>query len=348
MTATKLDLDEVRSELRIVDVINHHGIKVHRSGRKLRASVCPKCGASSSSDAIEFNPARDSWGHFGRGKSEGGDCFGDALSLVAVCAGLDIKRDFPAVLEAAAKIAGVEARQLTEEERAQRRAYRAQRDAQRAREAEIEEAKALAESRLKASARWKSLGHNTKTSTARAYLRHRGLATDALFDHDYVRSDLPGNIVVPLYSIDDSELINVVTRKNSDDEPKVIGLPGCPTSGTLCGRIADIEQGSTVIITEGVIDTLTAVTIWCGRVVLGAHGAGRLSMIVETAAPIVKARGGKLVLVPHADDVGQRCMVRAGEAALDVGFAMERDLFVIEFPPHKDLNEAHCAGWKWR
>jgi DNA primase len=135
-----------------------------------------------------------------------------------------------------------------------------------------------------------------------------------------------------------------VSEKNTG--PKVLGLAGCPTAGTLCGRVAEITNGASVIIAEGVIDTLTAIHRWPGRVVLGAHGAGRMTRIVETVAPIVLAKGGKLVLVPDGDDVGQRCAIKAGEAALAAGLEMDRTLIVLDLGGYKDLNEAHCAGWK--
>jgi DNA primase len=110
--------------------------------------------------------------------------------------------------------------------------------------------------------------------------------------------------------------------------------------------VQEIAKGVNTIVTEGVIDTLTAIVKWPGRTVLGAHGAGQLTAIVEAAAPRVKATGGKLVLVPDGDDVGKRQMVRAGEKALAAGLVMDSTLIVVEVAPHRDLNEAHCKGWK--
>ncbi len=348
MTATaKLDVADVRSALRITDVVAHYQLK-GRGSRRFRMNECPKCGQSSSSNAIEINPAKNTWGHFGHGKQEGGDCYGDALDLVAACESLDTKRDFARVLEIAAEIAGVDARIVSDDERAARRAERDRVAAERAAEAERQEAAMLREAKLKASRTWQRLAGGRNNFTMLAYLRSRGLDGARLVDHDYVRSDYLGNVHVPLWSLDDSEIVNVVHRviDETNTGPKVLGLAGCPTAGTLCGRVLDITDGASVIVTEGVIDTLTAIVRWPGRVVLGAHGAGRLAGIVETVAPTIRAKGGKLVLVPDTDDVGAKAAVRAGEAALAAGLEMDRTLIVLDLGEHKDLNEAHCAGWK--
>lgn len=343
----KLDLEDVRAELHVEDVIRKYGLHVRNRGSQYRLAECPRCHDSSSSEAIAIDKRTGRWLHHGRERDAGGECSGDLFDLIAACEGLDAKRDFTKVLEIAAKIAGVEARPLTETERAERRAYRQRLVAERQRQADLDEANMLRDAKIKASSAWQRLGHIRETRTARAYLRHRGLDGNHLLEQDHARSDLPGNVCVPLWSLDDSELVNVVHRVVSEKNtgPKVLGLPGCPTSGTLCGRVADITNGASVIIAEGVVDTLTAIQRWPGRVVLGAHGAGRMASIVETVAPIVKTKGGKLVLVPDGDDVGQRCAIKAGEAALAAGLEMDRTLIVLELGVHHDLNEAHCAGW---
>lgn len=349
VTAVRIDVEDVRAELRIEDVINRYGLKVRRHGRTLRAKECPRCRLPSSSEAIVFNPRKDTWGHFGAGKAEGGECFGNAIDLVAVCEGLDTKRDFVKVLEIAAKIAGVEARPLTDDERAARRAYREQQAAERQIQADAEEAAMLREAKLKAASVRQRLLRSRETRTScRGYLLSRGLDGGRLLEGDHARSDLLGNPHVTLWSLDDSEPINVVHRviDEKNTGPRVLGLPGCPTAGTLCGRVADITTGSTVVVTEGLIDTLTAIQLWPDHVVLGAHGAGRMALLVETVAPIIVSKGGKLVLVPDGDDVGQRCAIKAGEAAMAAGLEMDNTLIVLDLGAHHDLNAAHCAGWK--
>lgn len=349
MSAARIDVNDVRLELRIEHVMERYGLHARKRGRAIRLPECPSCRLHSSSKAVWINTRKDTWGHFGHGKREGGSCYGDAFDLIAVCESLDRRRDWQRILEIAAKIAGVDARPLTDAERAERRAYHERMRAERDRLAEIEETKMLMEAKLKATATWQRLASQRRNIALRAYLRTaRKLNPEPLIEADHVRSDLLGNVHVPLWSLDDGELVNVVSRAISEKNtgPKVLGLAGCPTAGTLCGRLAEIQAGSKVLIAEGVIDTLTAIQLWPDHVVLGAHGAGRLTQIVEAAAPIVHAKGGRLVLVPDGDDVGQRCAINAGEAALDAGLEMDETLVVVDLGDHHDLNDAHCAGWK--
>jgi hypothetical protein len=349
VSAARLNKDDVLAALNVEDVIRHGDLKVtNGGGSQHRLSECPRCHEKSGSKAIAIDKRSGAWLHHGRERGAGGECSGDLLDLLAAIEGLDSRRDFVELVECAARIAGVEARPFTEEERAERRAHRERVTAERQQAAEREEAMMLREAKLKASSTWQRHGRNRETRTCRAYLNHRGLDGAHLVGEDYARSDMPGNVCVPLWSLDDSDLVNVVSRIVSEKNagPKVLGLAGCPTAGTLCGRVAEITNGASVIIAEGVIDTLTAIHRWPGRVVLGAHGAGRMTRIVETVAPIVLAKGGKLVLVPDGDDVGQRCAIKAGEAALAAGLEMDRTLIVLDLGGYKDLNEAHCAGWK--
>jgi len=343
--ATKLDVEDVRDALDVEDIVSHFALKVRNRGSQLRMTLCPRCGDTSSSEAIAIDKRSGRWIHHGRERDAGGECSGDALDLVGACAGL---KDFPSVLALAAKIAGVEARALTDAERAERRVFRQQRQAERQRQAEAEQIVIVREAKVKAASTLQRLARTRETRTCAAYLRSRGLDGTRLLQDDHVRSDLIGNPHVTLWSLDDSEPINVVCRMITpvDGKPTHPGLYGCPTSGTLCGRILDIVKGSTVVITEGVIDTLTAIHLWPERVVLGAHGAGRMACIAETVAPIVLANGGKLVLVPDSDDIGQRNAIKAGEAAMAAGLEMDNTLIVVELGAHHDLNAAHCAGWK--
>lgn len=349
MTApTKLDVEDVRAELHVDDVIRHASLRVRRRGSQFRMKECPRCHETSSSEAIAIDSRTGRWIHHGREREAGGECSGDLLDLLAACEGLDAKRDFARLLPIAAKLAGVEARALTDEERAQRRAYREQQAAERQRRADEEDAAIKREALTKAGATWQRFGRVRRNLVGQAYLRSRGLDPAPLIEADLVRFDLLGNIAVPLWCLEDSELVNVVSRLVSpaEGDPKVVGLSGCPTAGTLCGRVADIDGSANVIIAEGVVDTLTAIQLWPGRVVLGAHGAGRMTAIAETVAPLVAAKGCKLVLVPDGDDVGQRCAIRAGEAALAAGLEMDKTLIVVELDAHPDLNAAYAAGWK--
>ncbi|MDX2091079.1 MAG: toprim domain-containing protein [Kofleriaceae bacterium] len=348
MTAVTLDLEDVRAELHVDDVVQKYGLRVRNRGSQYRLTECPCCKDSSSSEAIAIDKRSGRWCHHGRERDAGGECSGTLLDLVAVCEGLNPKRDFAKVLDIAAKIAGVDARQLTEAERAERRRYREQQALERQRQADAEEAAVFRESVLKASSTWLRTGRVRETRTMRAYLRSRGLDATRIVEEDHARSDLAGNVCVPLWDLGDSEILNVISRIVSETNtgPKAKSLTGCSTSGTLCGRVADITKGASVIVTEGVIDTLTAIQRWPGRVVLGANGTGRMTRIVETVAPIVLEMKGKLVLVPHTDEPGQKAAIKAGEAAIAAGLVLHSTLIVIDVAPHKDLNEAHCAGWE--
>jgi len=347
---SRLDADDVRDAAagNVESIIVHSGIKFARSGSHYRLASCVRCGADSGSKSIAVNARTGSWCHHGRERENGGECSGDVLDLFAAIEGLDCRREFGEVLERAAKFLGVDAREYTDAEQAERKRQREHDAAARAQAAERERASMIREAMLTSAATWQRVGRQRRNRAGEAYLRHRGLDPEPMVMGGLCRFDLPGNVHVPLWSLDESELINVVHRVISETNtgPKVLGLTGCPTSGTLCGRVRDITPGCTVMVTEGVIDTLTAIQLWPDRVVLGAHGASRLLSIVETVAPILASKGGRLVLVPDGDEVGQRNAIRAGEAALDAGLVMDESLFVMEIDGHKDLNEAHGAGWK--
>jgi hypothetical protein len=80
--------------------------------------------------------------------------------------------------------------------------------------------------------------------------------------------------------------------------------------------------------------------------VLGAAGAGRMPFVVELAPAALLAAGGRLVIVPDADDSGEAAAIRAGRAAIVAGLELERDLVVADLRGHPDLNAAWQAGWR--
>jgi len=345
----RVDVEDVRAVLAVEDVIRHGDLEVSNGGSQYRLAECPRCHEKSGSKAIAINKATGAWLHHGHERAAGGQCSGDLLDLLAAVEGKDPRRDFAEIVEVAARLAGIEARPISESERAELRARRERIAAERQAAADREEASMLHEAKLRAAAMWQRIAPQRHNRTGKAYLRlERALDPDPLIDGGYVGFDQLGNPHVPLWSLDDGDKVNVVKRiiTPREGEPKILGLSGCPTSGTLGGRIRDIDGKATVTIVEGVIDTLTAIQLWPDHVVLGAHGAGRMARIAEVAAPIIRARGGRLVLVPDGDDVGQRCAVRAGEAAIAAGLVMDETLVVLDLGAHKDLNDAHRAGWK--
>ena len=91
--------EDVLNALRAEDVAQHLGITGAWRGYWMRSSRCGE--ADHNSDAFALK--RD--GHWHCYSCDKG---GDLLGLVALGAGLDIKADFPAVLELAAQIAGID------------------------------------------------------------------------------------------------------------------------------------------------------------------------------------------------------------------------------------------------
>lgn len=339
----RIEAEDVRAELRIDDVISRYGLKVRRNGSQYRLRECPRCKATSRREAVAIDRETGVWCHHGHERKNGGECSGDLIDLVAACEGTD---DFPRTLEVAAKIAGVEAKPITDDERARRREHRERAQADRERQAAREEKQRQDAARLKAPNAWRRL--HRRNRNGETYLKTRGLSPLPLIDGGHVMFDLFGNPHVPMWSLADGELVNVACRKicPTEDEPRIPVLPACPTDATICGRLGEIVNGSDVVIVEGVIDTLTAIELWPAAVVLGAHCAGRMMAVAVAAAPIVLAKGGRLLLVPDQDDVGQRCALKAGEAAIDIGLEIDRSLVVVDIGEHADLNDAHRAGWK--
>jgi hypothetical protein len=94
-------------------------------------------------------------------------------------------------------------------------------------------------------------------------------------------------------------------------EPKVTGLKGCPTAGTLLGTVSTIAPDRPAVVVEGVADALTAALGWPEATVLGAHGACNLPAVAQVAARIAVRRRARLVLVPHNDRTGHDAAVEA-------------------------------------
>jgi hypothetical protein len=97
----KVDKDQVLSALTPEMVLSHFAIDYRRAGAELRFQICPECGPRSRADTISVNRATGRWRDLAH------DCAGDLLAMVALFAGVDIRRDFARVLVVAADIAGV-------------------------------------------------------------------------------------------------------------------------------------------------------------------------------------------------------------------------------------------------
>jgi hypothetical protein len=342
----RVDAAEVRAALTRELLVQHFGVEVRgRPGGWWRGRACPACG----------KVWRDLAGSGFCIGTRGWTCKacgakGDLMNLLARLASLDVRHDFACVLQLAAAVTGVDAGQLPGEQRAQRvaelrRADEAQREAERV----LVQRQRLA-ARARAGRLWCRLALDHPRG--RLYLEQRGLDVDALVRRGVARfqrfgwrrSDAPGDPTVALYDWD-GVCLNLVRRRVATDEPKAPGQRSMPTDGTLIGRVVQIRPGRDVILTEGVVDSLTAVLAWPDAVVLGAHGAGHLARVAGVAAPVIRARGSRLLIVPHSDRVGQDAAVVAATRALDAGLSIGRDLELLELGD-RDLNEAWRAGWR--
>lgn len=323
MTA-RLDKAEVLGALGAEAVLAHFGIEFQRRGDELRCQVCPGCGPRTRRDAVAINSDTGRWCDHAHG------CRGDLFDLVAGLAGLDIERDFGAVLAVAAELAGVNPVEASDERRRHLAELRARREAEEAaRSAEREEARARAAAA--APGIWARLNRTSKAGLA--YLRRRGVEA-ARGDVRFGRR----SVCIPLRDAAGA-IVNVVGRLFVEDPraPKIRGLAGCSTAGTFgdLGK-ADTTTGPVVIV-EGLMDWLSARVLWPDRLNLGAHGAGRLPHVAELAAPLARKRG--VLLVPHADDAGQRYCDRAIAALVKGGVEMGAiQLFLVE-AGDKDLND---------
>ncbi len=335
---------DVRASLTREAIVRYFGLET-RGTREgwWRSRTCPACGKRwRDLGGSGFCLGTRGWTCKACGAS------GDLIDLLARLAGLDPRADFPRVLALGAQVSGAMSDQFAGHGAARaglKRIGRPDRDAERA---------ARAVQRAQARARTPRLWCHILPdhSVGRDYLGRRALDVDLLIVRGAVRfqprgwrpGDPPGDPTVVLYDWDGA-CLNLVRRRVAGDEPKAPGLRGAPTDGTLIGRLPEVHDGADVVLAEGVTDSLTAVLAWPRAVVLGAHGAGMLAKIAAAAAPAVRAASGRLLIVPHADQVGQDAAVAAAAHALDAGLSIGRDLDVLELGG-LDLNEAWCAGWR--
>ncbi len=329
MTAS-LDIEEIRRALQTRDVLAFYQWPTKRSGRDLESRACPQ-RPDHSRRALVITPANGRW--YCHACGFGGDLFTFIGQVENI--------DFPETLARAAEIAGVVESSMSDEERAAKHAqWRHEREEQERRDAE--------EIRLRnqqavprATAYWESLERTNARGAE--YLGERHLST-----LDSVRFDPRhgGAPALALYS-SRGEIRNVVARRVPElGEPKTPGLYACPSAGTLIDAVTDIRPGRDVIVTEGVIDTITARIAWPDAVILRAHGWANLPLIATVAAPVIANARTKLTLVPHQDQRGFQGALEAAEIAIGAGLSARRGSLTIVKHGAKDLNEAWSAGWR--
>jgi hypothetical protein len=309
-------------------IVERYGLRGKRRGSEIRLVECPLCRERSAREAIAISAKSGSWCHHGH------ECGGDALSLIAACEGLDCKRDFRKVAGIAAEIAGLA--NETEFER-ERRIEAARARAQREITAELEKRN---RNRSTATATWDALPQEDVRGAA--YLESRGIDARALVGVARFPSD---GVAVAIRDADGCPMSIATRIYEPGNGPKVMALRGHSTRGTMINCASDICAGRDVVVTEGVMDSLTARIAFPSAVVLGANGAGRLAPLVESVVMRVKLARVRLVLVPHADPEGISNTTKAGGIALAAGLELESQLTVISFDA-KDLNDAWRAGWR--
>lgn len=334
-----IDLDEVRSALSTRAVLDFYGWSVKKSGDELESKACPQ-RSDHSRRAFVMNSNTGRWQCFPCGTA------GDLFDFIAAAERLSTADDFPRVLAKAAEIAGVGPSTLTADEKRARRAEWQQRRRE-AEDREREERRARDAAAVPtATAHWASLltGH----PRGYAYLVERGVDEIVEIWSDTIRFDPhhAGSPALALYSRD-GEIRNVVARRVPElGEPKTPGLPACPTAGTLINAVCQIEPTRDVVLTEGLMDSLTARLAWQSAIILGAHGAGNLPKIAKLAAPVIAAAKTRMLVVPHRDRRGYETALQACSLAVEAGLDPRRGSLVVVHHGAKDLNEAWRSGWR--
>ncbi len=318
-------------------MLDFYGWKAKRSGSEFESTACPQ-RSDHSRRAFVINAKSGRW-----------QCFpcataGDLFDFIAAAERLSIPADFGQVLARAAEIAGVGPSASSEDQRQRREAWQAKR-------AESEASERIARDALEiaavptATAYWAGLA--AKHERGAEYLFDRGVADVARFA-DTVRFDPRhgGSPAVALFTRT-GEIRNVVSRRVPElGEPKTPGLYQCPSAGTLINAVCQIVDGCDVVLTEGVMDSITARIAWPSALVLGSHGAGNLPKVAEVAAPEVARTRSRMLLVPHRDARGREASFAAGEMAIGAGLSLQRGSLRIVKHGEKDLNDAWNAGWR--
>lgn len=342
MTAS-IDAATVRDSLRVVDVFRAADAPLKRTNGGFRSSLCPSCGPRSRDDAVSLAPRRNLWRCHVCGAGS------DALGALAGLRSLDTRADFPRLLAIGAELAGV-VPESNPRAAAARRAEAGRKRATALAELAAEDRRRIARAESVASAVWASLDRCDRRGEA--YLAGRGLEPGPLVARDLVRFQRDGAPAVALYS-SRGAIRNVVRRalETGPGVPKVRGLTGCPTPGTLAGAVTAIAAGVDVVLCEGLADALAASLAWPGALVLGAHGAENYAAIARVAALAVATAGAaRLRLCVDADAPGMRAGLAAVQAAIAAGRAAGRDLVrmveVVDLADHHDLADAYAAGWR--
>lgn len=311
------DRDAVLGQLRAEDVAAHYDIRGPWRGRWMRSRRCPTQDHSADAMAI----SRD-----GKWHCHACDAGGDLMNLVALAEGLDVRADFPRILEIAAGIAGV----VDDDD------FGGGAPPPKPTRPPPPELPPLAKrvevAKKRAAWAWDRLFKGDRVVPA--YLRSRGLDADAVLAREELRStpinvsreqlaakassDLESfvrmfqhaAIAIPVRSVDDGALVDIRLRRfePKEGQPKIVGMLGgvVREGADLVGCYGHPHAitSDCVVVTEGAFDYLTALQLWPQADVLGATDAGSYPLVARHAAKRVAESGaGCVVLVAQCDDL---------------------------------------------
>jgi hypothetical protein len=337
-SANHVDANEVRLALTARAVLEFYDWKVKRSGDELESTACPERN-DHHRRAFVINANTGRWRCFPCATS------GDLFDFIAAVERLQMPRDFSDVVDKAGAIAGIGPSSLSDDERtAKRDEWRRRQQEQEAREVAARAERDAAAVPL-ATSYWERL--LAEHDRGLAYLHERAL-DEVVSVVDAVRFD-PRHAGSPALALFTSQgdIRNVVARRVPElGEPKTPGLRDCPTLGTFINAVCQIEHERDVVLTEGVMDSITARLAWRYAIVLGAHGASNLPTIASAIAPVIVNVKTRLIIVPHRDRRGLEESYAAGSAALAAGLSIGRGTLQIVKLPDKDLNDAWRHGWR--
>lgn len=129
-------------------------------------------------------------------------------------------------------------------------------------------------------------------------------------------------------------------------EPKVMSLKGSATGSSFFGRPGSIEYAHTVVVAEGLADTLAA-SVWSVEhaVVVGATGKGNLPRLAEELASAGIDLEGKLfVLLPQNDRPANKSRAAFRRLAQLLSAAKARVVWVATPSEHKDVADWWAAA----